>query len=472
MTTLSEIVGKVQALQLKGKKYEVVGMEAVISPTEGLDVIGRIVDAYDAAKALSGETSFSEFTKVANLEPRVMVEDSLRTLNSLPKFLMGLTNIYTAYYLQAIALTATINDVSVISILDRFNPNRDASLSRLLKNVNNARKDKENLYYKLSKESYAYVLPSYKNYGTIPLKMQRSLEALPGNIASAKVTDESNGTQAAAQQATASTASTNGNTTRTTNSPKPGVQNTYMGPVTNNNTTNNVTNNNAKESKVAVSAGLKNIQEADNLAVGRLVQVKLTQNDSVYEVPVAVRVRPMFVPKLIMKELVALGDVKQSWTERWHKMRSGEISFLADWVFQSDIIDHKRKLLALDKQGLYRELINRRKNNKLAALTTGHASLGSASAFIIITAQTAREVELATGQSLNNEEFRTKVFGENSAMMILVVDTEWERVITYTRGISGSVDYSFKDFEGFGKGNGPDITEIMKAYALGNNPRF
>ena len=34
----------------------------------------------------------------------------------------------------------------------------------------------------------------------------------------------------------------------------------------------------------------------------------------------------MFVPKPIMRELVALGDVKQSWSERWHKMRSGEIS--------------------------------------------------------------------------------------------------------------------------------------------------
>ena len=221
-----------------------------------------------------------------------------------------------------------------------------------------------------------------------------------------------------------------------------------------------------------VSSGLKNIQEADNLAVGRLVQVKLTQNDQTYEVPVAVRVRPMFVPKPIMRELVALGDVKQSWSERWHKMRSGEISFISDWIFQSDVINHKRKLLALDKQGLYRELINRRKNNKLAALTTGHVSLGSASSFIVISAQTAREVELSTGQSLTNADFRTKVFGENSAMMILIVDTEWERVITYTRGISGGVDYSFKDFEGFGKGNGPDITEIMKAYALGNNPRF
>lgn len=431
MTTLSQIVGKVQALQLKGKKYEVVGMESVLSVTDSINAIGQAIDAYDTAKTLTGETSFSEFTRAANLEPRVMVEDTLKTLPQLPKFLMGLTNIYTAYYLQAISLTATINDVSVISILDKFNPNREASLSKLLKNINTAKKDKTSSYAKFSKESYAYVLPNYNNYGTVPVNMQKALEANVAKLVEAK--DEADAEEKAKKA-----------------------------------------KEDLEKEKIHynVSSGLKNIQEADNLAVGRLVQVKLTQNDQSYEVPVAVRVRPMFVPKPIMRELVALGDVKESWSERWHKMRSGEISFISDWIFQSDVINHKRKLLALDKQGLYRELINRRKNNKLAALTSGHVSLGSASSFIVISAQTAREVELTTGQSLTNAAFRTKVFGENSAMMILIVDTEWERVVTYTRGINGGVDYSFKDFEGFGKGNGPDITEIMKAYALGNNPRF
>ena len=431
MTTLSQIVGKVQALQLKGKKYEVVGMESVLSVTDSINAIGQAIDAYDTAKTLTGETSFSEFTRAANLEPRVMVEDTLKTLPQLPKFLMGLTNIYTAYYLQAISLTATINDVSVISILDKFNPNREASLSKLLKNINTAKKDKSSAYGKFSKESYAYVLPNYNNYGIVPVNMQKSLEADVAKLVEAK--DEADAEEKAKKA-----------------------------------------KEDLEKEKIHynVSSGLKNIQEADNLAVGRLVQVKLTQNDQSYEVPVAVRVRPMFVPKPIMRELVALGDVKESWSERWHKMRSGEISFISDWIFQSDVINHKRKLLALDKQGLYRELINRRKNNKLAALTSGHVSLGSASSFIVISAQTAREVELTTGQSLTNAAFRTKVFGENSAMMILIIDTEWERVVTYTRGINGGVDYSFKDFEGFGKGNGPDITEIMKAYALGNNPRF
>lgn len=431
MTTLSQIVGKVQALQLKGKKYEVVGMESVLSVTDSINAIGQAIDAYDTAKTLTGETSFSEFTRAANLEPRVMVEDTLKTLPQLPKFLMGLTNIYTAYYLQAISLTATINDVSVISILDKFNPNREASLSKLLKNINTAKKDKTSSYAKFSKESYAYVLPNYNNYGTVPVNMQKALEADVAKLVEAK--DEADAEEKAKKA-------------------KEDLEKEKM--------------------HYNVSSGLKNIQEADNLAVGRLVQVKLTQNDQSYEVPVAVRVRPMFVPKPIMRELVALGDVKESWSERWHKMRSGEISFISDWIFQSDVINHKRKLLALDKQGLYRELINRRKNNKLAALTSGHVSLGSASSFIVISAQTAREVELTTGQSLTNAAFRAKVFGENSAMMILIVDTEWERVVTYTRGINGGVDYSFKDFEGFGKGNGPDITEIMKAYALGNNPRF
>lgn len=469
MTTLTQIVGKVHALQLSKNLKNVVSTEGEIGDT--INQISKIADAYDDAKNLLTEGSFSTFTKVANLEPRVMVEDNLKTLPQLGKFLMALTNIYTAYYLQAVSLSAVINDVSVITILDKFNPNRDASMSKLIQHLQRNTKDRNySMYGKYAGESYNYVLPNYKKELVIAKK---ALEDLPPHLVERqKMEDEYKARMA--QQSQSST---------TQSSQKSGpneINNVYSNSTVDNSKGNRTIYNDKvvnvneapKSAPVSITSGLKNIQEADNLAVGRLVQVKLTQNDSTYEVPVAVRVRPMFVPRLIMSELVALGDVKQSWKERWHKMRSGEISFVADWIFQSDIIAHRRKLLALDKQGLYKEMIKRRKNNKFAALASGHASIGAASSFIVVSQQTMRNVELTLGQPLKDPEFRNRIFGENSAMMIVVIDTEWERVLTYTRGISEGSDYSFKEFEGYGKGNGPDIAEIMKAYAVGNNPRF
>ena len=72
-----------------------------------------------------------------------------------------------------------------------------------------------------------------------------------------------------------------------------------------------------------------------------------------------------------------------------------------------------------------------------------------------------------------DEKFlRELFFAANSAMMVVVVDDRWDRVTTYTRGVSVGSDYSIRDFAKFGKGDGPDIMEIFKAYQMGSAPRF
>lgn len=462
MLPLATLVGKARSKFLQDSKLSV--------EASGIDTINGVIDAWEAAGALTSETSLSEFTKVANLEPRVMVEDTLITLPNLEKILLGLTNLYSAYYLQSISLNGTINGVSAISVLDRFNPNREASMTKLIKHIQNTTaKPKSTLYGKLagafSKESYQFVLPNYKE-DTPPIfnaiKEHGALEGLPPHLAA----------KLAREQETQAQQTSNQNVTVA----KP--VNPLKEQYDKMKDTNNLI---AERNKVGdherglgdTIKGLKNIQEADNLAVGRLIEVDLNIDGRLLHIPVSVRVRPMSVPQPIMKELVSLGDIRNSWKERWHRMRSGELSLISDWIFQSDVIRHKRKLMALDKKGLYRELMNRRKNNKQAAIASGHVSIGAASAFILLSERTAREVEMELGQPLSNPEFRKRVFGENSAMMILIFDTEWERIRGYTRGIDGEVNYSFKSFENIGsKSGGPDIAEIMKAYTMGSNPRF
>lgn len=455
MLPLATLVGKARSKFLQDSKLSV---EAT-----GFDTINSVIDTWEAAGALTGETSLSEFTKVANLEPRVMVEDTLITLPNLEKILLGLTNLYSAYYLQSISLNGSVNGVSAISVLDRFSPSREASMSKLIRHMQNtSAKPKQTLYGKLaaafSKESYQFVLPNYKE-DTPPVysavEAAQSLEGLPPHLAAKLAREQGSSTTSAAE-------------------PNNPLKDQY---------------NKLKDANDLISErhkvgehqrglggqikGLKNIQDVDNLAVGRLIEVDLNIDGRLLHIPVSVRVRPMSVPQPIMKELVSLGDIRNSWKERWHRMRSGELSLIGDWIFQSDVIRHKRKLMALDRKGLYRELVKRRKDNKQAAIASGQVSIGAASAFILISERTAREVEMELGQPLSNPEFRKRVFGENSAMMILIFDTEWERIRGYTRGIDGEVNYSFKSFENIGsKAGGPDISEIMKAYTMGSNPRF
>lgn len=457
--TLTEVVNKVLVKQYQQSPQLAVSNEvlgtiasaASVAGTAVKEIAGNKSAQKAAAAAVSGNVSLTEYTQAANLEPRVMVEETLRTLPNLDKWLMTLTNLYSAYYLQATALGGTVAGVSVMSQLDKFNPNRNPTIAAVdaINNYLNPKPSKESYL------DYGYVLPKFNKEENLGLIAPASKLAIQ-----------------LSQEANNNNKNNTGNKTTNIENQTINNDNSNHSNIFGDQTNNKVTINEAPPTNREIVGGLKQIQDVDNLAVGRLLEVVLMINGQNVKVPVSVRMRPMSVPKLIMRELVAEGDIRNSWKERWHRMRAGELSLVSDWIFQSDRIKEKRRLMALDKQGLYKEMIERRRNAKASAAITGHVSIGAASAFMIISKATAKEVELRTGMKIENDEFRKRVFSENSAMMIMVVDTEWETIDAYTRGVPGVANWTFKQFEGMSKGNGPDITEIMKAYTMGQNPRF
>lgn len=450
MTTLSNIVSKSLSKQVQDKQ---VSNESLLTALAVISSIKTAASIYkglkngtikksqageavgDSVKATAIDTSLPEYVRSTNHEPRVLVEDSIRQLPVIPKMMMGLVNIYAAYYLQAIALSSTVNSVSVLGVLDKFDPNR-----------------KPDLINAVAQESLmrvGYVLPNYKKTYGLETYNRLSNLSLENNHPTALGVGHHSGNTIPASQALGSNNNGNNGNDATGNTDETPQQPT------------------ARE----VSGALRRISDMDSLAVGRMLEVNVTVEGRSISVPMSVRMRPMSVPRLIMNELVSFGDVRQSMKERWHRFRAGELSF-AEWLFMTDVIDKKRKLLALDKDGIYREILARKNNAKAAAAISGQPSIGAASSFIVISRQTARDVELRMGVSIDNDEFRKRMFKENAAMLLLVVDPEWESIYVYTRGISGHAEYTFKEFEGLSKGDGPNITDIMKAYLAGSAPRF
>lgn len=413
--------------------------------------------ANGAAAAAVPEQSLSEFARSANLEPRVMIEDSLAPLPSMPKFMMALVNIYAAYYLQTISLIGSVNNISVLSVLDRFNPNRsgaDAVASQAANTITGMAAHKAATYSReqesilMANESLldnAYVLPNYNK----TLSGEERLHAL--------LALENFGPTPADPNAGSKTTPPTSEKTNT----KTATVVPHRAPTNDNGRTN------AENARNAIKA----INDLDSLAVGRMINVDLKIDGTSLNVPVSVRMRPMSVPRLLMKELASLGDVANSWSIRWNRFRAGELT-VAEWMLCVDILRHKRKLMAMDTKGLLKEMVERRKNHKIAAAATGRYSIGSAASFIILSKELENEIELELGTSFKDDKFTQRVFNENSAMMIVVIDREWERVTMYTRGIAGAAEYSFKEVEGLSKGNGPDISDILKAYMAGSSPRF
>lgn len=491
--TIHQVLSQVLAKNLKGKNGRITtsteNLGAIIDVA--LKAVEKGKDLYDSSNTTK-EHSLSQIASVASVEPRVIIEDTLKTQPQMGEIIMTLSNIFMGYYLQAINLTAPVRAASVLGILDRLNPNRE--FLPLLPTK----------FYKQYNipgfESYmqGYTLPNYKKELGKPLHISKEEIVTDPN----QIVDKINESIQVLQEEGIVTGEQLESILNTWNSlsdkfnygknldfkqiaKEADLLNEELASIpTKNRTPEQLRRYNEIKARVGLlvsslrqgtnantGAALKMINEANNLAVGRWIDVSLFIGDRNVNVPVALRMRPMFAPQLIMRELVAYGDIKESWTERWHRFRAGELSF-KDWMLQSDRIRHQKKLVALDKNGILMDMIKRRNTNFAAAMATGQPSLGAASAMIIVSKDTMDYVQAMTGHDFENEEIRELFFAANSAMMLIVLDLRWERVITYTRGVKISSDYSIKDFAKFGKGNGPDIMEIFKMYQMGAQPRF
>jgi len=127
-----------------------------------LSVAGKVASSVASAVGRTQSGSLIEFTKSTRVEPIVMLEGSLREQPFITDVLQTLTSLFSAYYLQAVALTTTVNGVDVLRTLDRLSTERDVG---------------KNFLKGIGSEAYAHGLPNYdtKTVGTV------SVESLVSN---------------------------------------------------------------------------------------------------------------------------------------------------------------------------------------------------------------------------------------------------------------------------------------------------
>lgn len=565
--TIYQVLDRVMAKDLKGKNGR---MSVANEDLGGIIMVAnsllKAANKAEKANDLVKETSLSQVTEAANLEPRIIIEESLKTHPMMGQFMMTLSNIFMGYYLQALQLTANVEAATPMGVLERLNPNRSGDTLIYTKAKGKLGMEEHQVML-----STGYVLPNfkkpatrfvaleafdpvdagfamfYKGMGRYIDELEKEGETSPERIAKLrqdlKEMSDTNRQMANAkddqllarrlldqqlelvEKAKESMAKVSEDSrqkvielSRTekqiteVNSKLRNIKDTPENQEMINQLKEELRQNEDKAQVLrenietqrglydgltkslderrkqveqmqkdfvnapivdsqAVRTALKGLNEANNLAIGRWIEVTMSLQGRQVTVPVAVRMRPMFAATIIMRELVAYGDIKESWNERWARFKSGELSF-KDWLLQSDRIRHQKKLVALDKNGVLMDMIKRRSQNFKAALASGQPSLGGASAMFIVSKETMDYVQALTGHNFDNAEIRELFFAANSAMVVVVIDDRWDRVTIYTRGVSVGSDYSTKDFAKFGKGDGPDIMEIFKAYQMGSAPRF
>ena len=395
-------------------------MTTLLSPVnEGTlaagSVLSTVMDTYAKAQAVGSHLKTSSLvsaTSVARVEPIVIVDKDCLFLEYLPDILQSTQSIFVGYWLQALSLITNVGDVNVGRVLDKLNPNRKVDTSGFLNTIVNAGIGKESLTY--ASESLKYKLPTV------------AMEAKDKDKNDSKPED---------------------------NRPwfkKPG----------------------AEFNTSADQKNLTTVADLTNLSVGKLVNVTIKNNGQEAVIPISFRLMVNTLPPASCVQLLSQGSVDLSFSERWFKWRAGRISFIKDLVFCQDLIREQKRTLMTDKDGVYSEIAKRAKNSKLASFFSKNPSLAEASNIVVISEETAMQLRVKHNLNLDNFKDRQKIFDKTYAMILVVIDRNYERVNMYHYGISASTSVGLRDIKVANKGSGPNIMEVLAAFKGGNAPVF
>jgi len=217
---------------------------------------------------------------------------------------------------------------------------------------------------------------------------------------------------------------------------------------------------------------LLTVKEMTNLSVGKQLSVEVSDGQNRGTILVSVRLLVSSILSSDLIHILSTGNKDTTANQRRHAWKAGRLEMIADIIFGRDLIRAHRKNLLKDKTGLYSEILERRKKNKLSAIFSGNPSVATASNMLVIDSQTIQALEGETGLDFSDLKDREKMLDETGVMIAAVIDKSWNRVKIYTDGIKHPTELSMRDLKSAGKGQGPDVAEILKAYQLGNSPRL
>jgi len=358
--------------------------------------------------------SLADISKIARVEPITLISSNLTGVKELYSILHGVLNIYAAYYLQAIhILSAQLTDVRILKILDKTNPDRD--LKTLLTSGYTAYESHSTNIKTLSLENCKYKLPMLNSD-----KEQR--------LATESIFDS---------------------------------------------------NDTENDNQLGTSVQKLETFEKLGSAIGKVIEVKFTVRNQDTKVnneltiPVVVKLDNMIIASEVIDRILTSNTDEIRLGSRFKDAISGRISFIKDFILCSDLIKSQKKTMIKDPTNYYTQLLKRINNSRIYSALSGNISLAGISSIVVISDEDENYIQKQIGGKLTNEATRKIAFDNTSAMMIVCVSQEWERVSIYVRDVDGFSQNSFEAFKSMAdKGSGPQIADMLKAFTTGNAPSF
>jgi hypothetical protein len=386
-----------------------------------LETVRNVITTY---KGTAGDgMSLADITKIARVEPITLVSSSLTGTKELYSILHGVLNIYAGYYLQAVSILSTqIYDSRILKILDKTNPDRD--LKTFLTSgqlVFESMPVTHSAIQTLALDNAKYTLPMMKSTPRVAMESMK-LDSF------------------------------------------------------------GYSEDTPTEGKLGGAVGKIESFEKLGLTVGKVIDVtfaakapsgedKKGANPNAVTVPVIIKLDTMITASEVMTGIATANTDEITFGSRFRDAIAGRIGFIKDFLLCSDLIKAQKKTMIKDVNGFYSQLLKRLNNSKLYSALSGNISLSGISAIYVMSEQDESDIQRKIGGKLTNKTTRDIVFANTSAMMLVIVDKEWERVSIYVRDIDGFSQNSFDSFKGATDKGNNNLMDVMKAFSMNNPPQ-
>lgn len=235
-----------------------------------------------------------------------------------------------------------------------------------------------------------------------------------------------------------------------------------------------------EENDTILSQSTSNVSVFDKLpfAVGKIIEAKFRvptanpKESAEIAIPVVIRLETMVIPSDVIGYLLSYNQEEIRFSERLHKALHGQISFIKDFLLAQDLIEQQKRAMIKDPTGIYTKILKRLNNSRIYSLLTKNFSLSEISSVIVISEEEEKMIRRQFGLGLESSKVRKTVFDNIAAMMIVVIDKEWQQVSIYIKGQDEYSQNSFNDFKVASDKASDNVTELYKAFALGTPPSF
>lgn len=394
--------------------------------------------------------SLVEATQTMRVQPLCVIDHTLSTSPILEPLNQNLLNLFSAYYLQAVARDNVIGKVSVFRRLDKLNPNRSKAES-VLNNAAIILNGMEGYY-----DTSLPCLPKLTNTHVEREAIKSATESLVYSMEAVLVDGQP-------------IQSTNSEEVTPRTGPKPWQR---IGQAIADDV-NGVNKDGKPTNEKASALSSSDTKELTHLAVGKILNVTFNEGNNSLTVPVAIRLMTSLMLPNALVRLLNFGSRERDLTlkERWHAYKSGKIEFWRDFILAKDLKKQRVKDITADKDRVYQKIQARLLDNAAAGAMSANPSLANMSNIIIINKPTLQELESVLGGKFSNFNLRERVFNNTGIMLFAVVDNDSQRVKIYHQSIEECTDVSFNEINR-GSKKDTDITDLLNVFLQGGAPRL